>query len=190
MRLWTIQPIAFYVRLRTDGRICCDPSLACNLIQTPDAFQTAYNWMAEQLRKRVEMPPDDVRYPIWAWYALDGKHQKPDLRRTEFRFYHGNHVCLEVEIPDSEVLLSDEEAWHIVLNDAYISAGENIDAEYAWFEALPEDQRRRVKRESWERIFDIFNPGASCLFIQAVFWQLRLDQVRDVRVFKGSRGSV
>lgn len=185
MRLWTIQPVLFYDRLCKEGSIACDASLSECIDQGPGIFIPPYDWMAEQMRRRIGEPPAGVRYPIWAWYALYGRHQKPDLRWTEFRYYSGGQVCIEVEIPDAEVLLSDEEEWHVVLNDGYCSPGVDIEAEHGWFERLPEEERRRLKTESWERIFDVFKPDAPSLFIQAVFWRLRLDQVCAVRAFKG-----
>jgi hypothetical protein len=147
----------------------------------------AYDWMAEQLRKRIGEPPAGVYYPVWAWHSLSGRHERPDLRRTEFRHYSGGPVCLGIEVPEAQVLLSDEEAWHIVLNDGYNCPGEDIDAEYEWFDALPEEERRRVKIQSWERIFDVIARKNPAPFIQGVFWQLHLDQVREVRSFKGRR---
>ena len=100
-------------------------------------------------------------------------------------------VCLEIEIADSEVLLSDEESWHNVLYDGYLGCSENeteYEAEDAWFDLLPEEQQVRVKRKSWERIFDIDPPMDNGwhrmgMYIQATFWELRLEQVKKVRPF-------
>ena len=76
------------------------------------------------MRIRVGNPPDGVNYPIWAWHTVDWKHQKPDLAKTEFR-KKGNQVCIELEMPEDKVLLSDEEMWHFVLNDYFIGDSEN-----------------------------------------------------------------
>ena len=41
---------------------------------------------------------------------------KHDLRRTEFRVIEDS-IMYEVELPSSDVLLSDFDNWHYVLND-------------------------------------------------------------------------
>ena len=190
MRLWTIQPVELYKRLQKDKIIHCDSALSEHLGENSFGFDFAFDWLAEQMTKRIGDPPVGVQYPVWAWYALDGKNKKPDLRRTEFRHHTEDHVCLEIEIPDVHVLLSDEETWHIILNNGYFCAANDdagIDAEYEWFDALPESEKYQVKLQSWDRLFDLdadYNPAR---FVQATFWELLLDQVKSVRYFKGRR---
>jgi hypothetical protein len=104
------------------------------------------------------LPPEGATYPFWAWHTIEWKHQKPDLRRTEFRAYRGNQVCLELEIPDNMVLLSNEDMWHIVLNDGYYSDCSNereVEIEDRWFENLSPDKQIVVKVKSWEKILNI-----------------------------------
>lgn len=117
MHLWTVQPEELYEKLKAEKVLRCDP--AQSEWVTECGFSTAYDWISEQMKMRVGPPPKGVVYPFWAWHTIDWRHQKPDLHRTEFRAYKGNQVCLEIEIPDNMVLLSDETSWHIVLNDAY-----------------------------------------------------------------------
>ena len=84
--------------------------------------------------------------------------------------------------------MSDEIDWYIVLNDGFYPStddDEEIEEEYAWYDLLPEARREKVKLESWERSFDVFRKIAPCQFIQATFWELRLEQVIEVRNFKG-----
>ena len=191
MRLWTIQPETLYELLETEKVIQCNP-LKSELI-TEFGYSVAYDWMAEQMRLRIGNPPNGVKYPIWAWYALNWKHQRPDLRRAEFRGFDEDQVCIELEIPDSDVLLSDEETWHTILNDGHYGNSTNeadYDAEYEWFENLPQDEKKRVKEKSWEKIFEVSPPldtewDRRGMFIQATFWELRLEQVINVRHFKG-----
>lgn len=119
-------------------------------------------------------------------------HRKPDLRRSEFNMFHGNMVCIELEAPDDEVLLSDEEYWHHVLNNSYISSAlteDEYDEESEWYDQLSQNEQERLKRESWGEIFDVepldngwYYKGR---YVQATFWELRLDQVMNVRYFKG-----
>ena len=120
-------------------------------------------------------------------------HQKPDLRRIEFRTCPGPQVCIELEIPDQDVLLSDEERWHIVLNDGYYGDAKTeveMDKEDAWFKGLPQDEQEQLKKKSWEKIFNVRPSYEDSLerrgcYIQATFWELRMEQVVSVRHFKG-----
>lgn len=189
MKLWTIQPVTVYQHLIIEGVFRCTPSMSICITEMD--FSSAYDWMAEQMRARIGEPPPGVQYPIWAWHTLSWEHKQPDLRRIEFRGYKKPMVCLEIEIPDSHVLLSDEEAWHSILNDGYLGCSKNeaeYEAEAAWFDSLPEEQQAKVKRKSWERIFDIDPPVDNGwdrigMYIQATFWELRLEQVKKVRRF-------
>ncbi len=189
MRLWTIKPEMLYTKLLADKIIHCDPMQA--ELVTDCGFGRAYNWLAEKMVQRIGNPPPGVKYPIWAWHTVRGKHQKPDLRWTEFRADSG--VCLELEIPDDDVLLSDEEGWYYVLGDWFYGDATNekeSETEDEWLESLPLDEKKYIKKKSWEKIFDVFpvsvnNRYTSGEHIQATFWELRLDQVVAVRKFKG-----
>lgn len=196
MRLWTIQPKELYERLKTDKVVHCDSALSEHIAEW--GFGPAYDWLAVQMKRRVGQPPEGVIYPIWAWHTLDWKHRKPDLRCTEFRAYRGDQVCLELEIADKMVLLSDEELWHYVLNDWYYGDCTNereMEKEDAWFDSLSPEKQTTVKVKSWEKIFNVSPPYESAWeyrgrYVQATFWELRLDQVVAVRNFKGRLSAV
>lgn len=191
MRLWTVQPEGLYEKLKTEKVLHCDP--AQSEWVTECGFGPAYDWISKQMKVRFGPPPKGVIYPFWAWYTIDWRHQKPDLRRTEFRAYKGNQVCLEIEIPDNMVLLSNETSWHIVLNDAYYGDcvdKQEMEKEDAWFNNLPPKEQAFVKMKSWEKIFIVSPPYESAWecrgkYVQATFWELRLEQVVAIRRFKG-----
>jgi hypothetical protein len=99
-------------------------------------------------------------------------------------------VCLELELPDHEVLLSDEENWHIVLNNCFYSKADNEaddENEWEWLHSLSPEKQEAEKRKSWEKVFGIepLNSGWSVQgrFVQATFWELRLSDVVSVRHF-------
>lgn len=191
MRIWSIQPEKLYEELKFQRVLYCDP-MQSELI-TQCGFGPAYDWMAQQMRNRVGIPPKGVLYPFWAWHTIEWKHQRPDLRHTEFRAYKSNQACLELEIPGNMVLLSNEDMWHIVLNDGYYGDSSNeqeAEMEDRWFESLPLNEKATVKMKSWEKIFSVSPPHEDeweChgKYIQATFWELRLDHVIAVRHFKG-----
>ena len=178
MRLWTIQPLAVDEIIRKNGYYVCDISKSPYSIAS-ESFKKAYDWMNEQMTKRIGPMPEDVTYPIWAWHSWDFKHVKPDLRRTEFSVIEDS-IMYEVELLSSDVLLSDFDNWHYVLNDWYLSFTWNEkdwEKEEAWFDSLPQDVQKQKMLESWERIFDV-EPYETVFaskgkFIQATFWKLR-----------------
>ncbi|MDR0886293.1 MAG: DUF3841 domain-containing protein [Clostridiales Family XIII bacterium] len=192
MRLWTVQDKAAYDDLCEKGVLHCDIKLAEWLKY--DDFKRSYDWLASEMKERVGLPLKDVVYPIWAWYLLGGKNVKPDFRRVEFRNYLGEQYVIEVEIADDDVLLSDEEMWHFILNDDYFTNGlynddpSEYEADEAWFESLPFLEQEQVKRESWKKVFDkTCNPW---VFVQATFWELRKEQIVSIRKFVGKQDKI
>ena len=188
MILWTSQEEAVYNKLLKTGVYRCD----LNLSPTKDC-RKQYDWLVRQMKQRIGPPPEQVTYPVWALYQQDGKHRKPDLRRERWAVgCNGERLaCLEIEIPDRDVLLSDFDAWCMLLSDFLISDTEQegccLEAQY---EALSPSEKRRMKDKNWERVFNLspLNNGWSRrgYDIQANFWELRLEQVRDVRFFRAA----
>ena len=84
-----------------------------------------YDWLVKQMKRRIGEPPNGVRYPIWAWHSLDNRPAKVDLRRSEFNNYSGEHYILTIDVPEEQVLLSDEENWHFILNSWFLSSAKN-----------------------------------------------------------------
>ena len=188
MRVWAVHPVWVYERLQREGVLHYDFGLSD--YNDLEEFVVAYDWMAEQMRKRIGEPPAGVKYPFWAWHTLDWKHKKVDLRTLQFRYYDKPSVCLELEIPDNQVLLNDEDGWYSVLGDRLSGEANNEsewEAEQAWFDALPKKEQENAKRKSWEKIFDVTPFKNDWNWrgrdIQATFWELRLDQVVDARYF-------
>ncbi|GFZ27372.1 DUF3841 domain-containing protein [Lactobacillus corticis] len=183
MIIWTIQPYEVYQEILDQGIFYCNPELSTNLKY--DGFSKAYNWMIQQMINKIGPSKRPNAYPIWAWYrSHDYKHQRPDFR---WALDYPDEVCIELEIPENQVLLSDFESWHFVLNNWFYSdatSEKEWNHQDKWFESLPKDQQRQVKENSWQRIFDITprygewdKNGDS---VQACFWSLRKEQIRRV----------
>ena len=185
MILWTIQDEASYKTLLKKGVYRCD----LRSEGLPD-FKPAYDWMVAQMIRRIGAKPRGVVYPIWAWFMWTRNCKKPDLGwfikncgEKGQRF-----VRLELEVPDKDVLLSDFDVWHSILNNQLISYSNEEDDELEeQYQTLPEPQRREMKEKNWERVFDVeYVPnnwrgrGES---IQATFWELRLEYVRKATPF-------
>ena len=99
-------------------------------------------------------------------------------------------VCIEFEIPDNEVLLSDFDNWSLILNNDFVTKCNNEkewEEEQQWLDNLPEDERKAAIINSWQRVFnleavnnDIRIAGS---YIQATFWQLKKEMIRKVEYF-------
>ncbi len=154
----------------------------------------AYRWMADQMRERICPPPGRSKYPLWAWKQWFGR-DKPDLRSSGHLPPGTKGHRLEIDVPDSDVLLSDFGLWSIVLNRGFLSYTEKeYDAFHRQLEKaghsglwpFPEPHHTRTV-ESWQRVFDIhrqpsdwWGAGES---IQATFWRLNIDQVKKAQAF-------
>ena len=185
MVLWTIQPLAVYKIIEKRGIYHCDFSSSWMRY-----CREQYAWLAVQMRKRIGNPPHGVQYPIWAWYQWEGIRKKPDLRRE--RWHNGSagdkFVCMEIDIPDEEVLLSDFDAWSVVLNNGLLSDTEAQDKRIERkYNALSKEKQQIMKEKNWEGVFDLSpldnewrTRGDS---IQATFWELKRDQIQQVSFF-------
>ena len=188
MILWTIQPLIVWEILQREKVFRCDPSL-CSMPEPQ--FREKYQWLIDQMEKRIGTPPAEVIYPVWAWYMQNGRQSKPDLRSERWGNGPGDeqYTCIEVELPDDQVLLSDFDAWSIILLNGLLSRSEEehdqLEDEY---ESLPPEKQRAFKEKNWERVFDLTPIENSWVtrgkWIQATFWELHTDNVRAVRFLK------
>lgn len=188
MRLWTMQPVEVYDILMRDGIFICNPSK----ISEP-SFVDRYGWLNNKLNEK-DPKPHNIQYPIWAWYRFDSKEKKPDLRHSCYGTRGEKMVCMELEVPDEKVLLSDFDLWHFPLNDWWLDDcfhpgynEEEYDKAHEWFKGLSEEEQKKEKEKSWEQIFNIepFESDwiARGKYVQGVFWELKREYVKKVQFF-------
>jgi hypothetical protein len=197
MKLWTIQPLAVWQLWQDQGTFKVMPR------DLEEDFIRAYQWLMEQMTQRVGKPPPGCQWPIWAWYQYTSQDRpKPDLRHAAHLPKGTMGVRIEIEVEDSQVLLSDFKLWHYVLNYWYLPESEedseSFEQELAQqdlslyhIQLLPRSDYDAKIRKSWERIFDLdWEEEYHLCFsrhqkmIQAVFWELRIEQVKKVDLFK------
>jgi len=201
MRLWTLQPVEVYETLKRDKVFRADPKKS--LEEDEDLFAEPYKWMIEQMENRIGPRPKGVELPVWAWYRWSNTSFRPNITTYAADTLNTVEVVrmdLEVESP---VLLSDFDNWHFVLNYWYLAANEWDEENYqARREAEGFDlscrhlNKKDVSigheeiKKSWENIFNIgFGNGyvTDGNSIQATFWELKLDWVKNVKQFRGTR---
>lgn len=191
MRVWAIQPLEVLDRLEAE------PVLYADLAHVPEEFRDAYDWMRAQMQRRIS--GYGGHYPWWGWHS-----PRPDLRQSGHLPRSTRGVRLELELDPAQMLLSDFDAWHIVLNRGYLALSEDEDeAWYQRFEAAVPDWRNWPPPEpwhsdiliSWERIFDLKTLATSDAWkseprhIQATFEVLRLADVRQRTLYAARKAN-
>ena len=182
--LWSIQAEEMWHQALQSGVLRADPSYI-----EPFWIQP-YSWIEKQMTKRIGPPPEGVIHPIWAWYSYKKILGKPDLR-----CYHVQPgkkcVLLKIEIDSSQVLLTDFDDWHIVLNTGDEESIANectvLENDFMPIEEVefPWEVRGENVAKPWE---GIIQPLDSKLhYVQATTWEIKIDQVKKVRYFTGRK---
>ncbi len=175
MRLYTIQPKEVWKQIQNENVFICDKSKSYYLDgkdKTNINFVKGYQWLAKQMTDRIGNP-DNIEYPVWAWYKRNDFNEYPNLNDLGFGEKEPLLV-IELEIPKNQVLLSDFEEWHCVLNDDFCWDCSKSDFDNdIWIPTNPD------KEKSWEHIFEISNSS----FVQATFWKVTKDMVVSVEEF-------
>lgn len=194
MRVWSFQPVEIYEQLKSKKILYADKDKIemFHFDGKEDLVsKRAYDYMVEKMVEKINYPkPEQAKYPWWAWYKFDGKNKKPDMRKKECH-YSEDMVCLELELPDNQVLLSDEELWHCPLNNAPIILDEDDKTwnwMYDWYQSLDITIKQSKIEKTWEHCFDVSSHLGLGVYlgqwIQATFWELRLTDIKDVRYVK------
>lgn len=168
MILWTIQHKATYDAMLESGVLRANEEhLFCQ-----DDFRFPYDWIAEQMRRRIGPAPAGVSYPVWAWYQWEGVRKRLDMRTHRRWTTKGTPiVLLTIDVPDALVLLSDFDTWHIILSDGYLPLWDSDDRE---------EYTEEEKIRSWENVFcwtEITDLWDAQKTTQATFWELKREWV-------------
>lgn len=180
--LWTIQHEEAYREFERTGVLrASEEHLFCE-----DYYRFAYDWLSKQMEQRIGTPPENVRYPVWAWYQWEGKRKRRDLRYSGYAERGTPMVQITFEADPSSFLLSDFDSWLIVMAKQFLADNE---AEWdSFYDAHPQTTQADVE-PSWDRVFDIWRhtPGwdyePERKSIQATLWQIEMSQVKKVEHF-------
>jgi hypothetical protein len=189
MILWTLQPLFWWEKLQKEGSITGSLDLIEESMKDfyDDNLIPSYDWLVSKMKEKLPVqPPNPGAYPVWAWYQWwHVKKRVPDLRHYRF-CPGGSQVRLKIEINNELVLLSDFITWHAVLNNEIIRPEPQTEEEWERIdiEIEGEDYSTEEKEDSWNVIFDLsYNGPIEEQQIQATFWELKLDQVKEVKQF-------
>ena len=162
VNLWTIQMPQAVRNLYIDGVLVGDWD------RVESHFHRAYLWMIDRMEQRLGI---DMFYnpPMWAWAG------RPDLRRSCRGRPGSDQILIGFRAPTSQVLFSDFEDFHFVLNDWHLPPEDSLDDE-SW----DESQDSVDKEGSWKRIFVIAEGERS----QACLRQIELPWVKSTFAFK------
>lgn len=165
-------------------------------------FDYYYDWMASEMARRIGKPPAGVRWPIWGWARydfIDGNCPEDDDPMVDPSL-EGDYACLLMDVPDSQVLLSDEEEWMSILNgypvlpveSSYITDEDELTKLIDRFIDMKKDVSADAPTDeilaTWPTVFDtreIRSPLNNWhgRHIQATFWEIRPEWVVRVRRF-------
>lgn len=199
MRVYTIQTIVFYEELLHNGVAYCNrESEWCR------DCKVQYDWMAEQMRKRIGGPPiPEIKYPVWVWLQYNSKKAPmPPMSPKEIPSRHEEAVMLELDVPEDAVLLSDLDLWLLPLNHwainnkredklLYKKLGLYEEKHGKCYEMheYPEEIRRKIF-DSWDRVFDldirdryITTARRQNRSIQGTIWLLRKEWLKVAHIF-------
>lgn len=195
MRLLTIQSLEVFEELQKNGIVYSEEEKSQCLYDDGKldyTFDRAYKWIVNKLEEKIDKHPKGKGLPWWAWYKLEGKR---DLTLDDVAHLctpNVEHILLELDVPDNEVVLSDYDNWHYVLNNWWIDSSTNEEEwnnNMDWLDGLSEDEQAKIKEESWDKVFDIepYKSDWVCKgdSVQANFWSLKKEYVKEAIKFVG-----
>ena len=201
MRLWTIQSYEAYEKLINTGILRANKNYICD-----ENFCYAYKWIIEKMKSNSIILPENVDYPIWGWYQWNGKRKRRDMRQRCYANSGKKIVQLTIEVDNKDVLLSDFDLFHYVLNYWYLAKDEDDDKafelEYRSLGIEFKDlqnfniKNRNMKylrkkiEDSWDHILNLEKEDDNYIYgknsdksIQATFGELKLEQVVKAEIF-------
>lgn len=182
MLLWTVQPREVYEDIMRTGSYHFDAT------KNPmrNDFESAYEWLEATMERRGIKRSDPSDPLVWAWQIMDGKCYVSPYNK-EIWSSDKDEVLLQINIPDEQVLLSDFDAWHYVLNRWYYDTSgteEEWEENQKWFKSLPAEEQEIIKKASWLKCLDITPMNSEWRtngkYVQATFFGLHKDQIEKV----------
>ena len=203
MKIWSIQPEEALKLLLLGKSFSSDRELVEQGFDNDWAWENAYNWLSgKMVDKGISLP---TKYPVWGWvqWANEAK-KRPDLRSISCSINKTDRqVLLELDVPESEMLLSDFDLWHFVLNYWYLPENESDELSfedlcneqgYNPFKVRPAPENLdKIIRSSWDKVLDLSwcneytRPNLTDLQIQAIFPSIKPEYLRSYKNINGRK---
>lgn len=185
MKIYTVQPQIVVDEL-LKNRIVYPISIHESIHESHecDSFKKAYSWLYEQMKLMNKDLGKNNGGMFWA-------HN----RKADSYYYNG--MLLELEKPTSEVIVSDYNMWHCILNNSPVVTQEE---DYDYWESLSPDSAKNYLYDSWKKILDIritpkhrIKPGVEIQkwydkgerqVYQTCFTSIKLEDIRNISVAK------
>lgn len=187
--LWTRQVPQVWEELKRKGRyIVKEEYIRIKNDTIADYYIQLYRWYTREAKKHITLPEDAV-FPIW--FSVTDEMM---LQLTE------NTIILKVEVPKTQVVIANMEAWGYVVNYWYVPLNEEDAKAHA-----EELKRQGVTEEdtlistskgnfypllkqkiisSWSRVFTM--PPANNNLAVATTWEIRKEWVKEVYHYEES----
>lgn len=179
--------------INSEGFAFCDKeSWLCS------EFRYAYDWMAQQTRLHLGNPPlPQIKYPLWCWVQYNcHKSRKPKFTPSvDIGGKHKPEIFIEFEIPEDLLLQSNFLLWAAQgLNGWPIGDCKLLEKEIEAFGDIPFNDfpyelKQRIS-DTWKCIFNLnyrhrkyHTLSRRNTPIQATFWLLRKEWIKDIRTY-------
>jgi len=177
MKLWSIQHLHQLEEFKNTQILTCDETYM------DEDFKSSYDWIITKM-KHIDNPYK-ANYPIWAWKNWTPENAKPDLRSYSRMSEKGKDLIrIEFEVEDKNILVTDFDYWHSVLNFGYIFPTK--ESEDDWCDDDWDDPKYKFTDEqiikSWDNIFNLGERKSG--YNQACVWYIHMDQVINITHFK------
>lgn len=197
MVVWTQQKLAFWEELERNGFAYCTEESSLY-----KDCRYAYDWLVLQMHTRLSLPPmPEIKLPLWCWVQYScRKRRKPKFTPSKDEQGHYAEVFIEADIPEELLLQSNFHLWAWHCMNGWQIGDEQLAREIDEYEnthtlpsrsflSYPKELQQRITK-SWECIFDLdyrnrryHDAPRRNKPIQATFWLLKKEWVRDVRFF-------
>lgn len=177
MHLFTEQPLVVWKIIKAKHCYHPDSDNLDVMAHLDQDFADAYDWLINQFNQRIPKP-NQATIPIWWWLdnGVKTKEFQEDMPPKPVK------VIIKANYPSNQVLLSDFEKWHYVLNKWYLPDDINNESDDyydqidQWFNNLSSHQQQVQMQKSWQRIFNLDNQWP----IQANTWSIDLVNITKV----------
>ncbi len=179
MKLVTCQSADVYDNIVRDGRHFCDISKSS--FYTDNSYRRPYNWIARRLADKISRP-EGATNPIWAYSCADLPEYYDEFGQGE---EDKELFCLELEVPDEEVVAIDAGKWADIVGCGYVCPND-IDDEFDRIDAYYKKASRKVREANWDGVFDVSDCKNGT---EILFWCIKAEYVKNVTRYACHLGS-